>query len=156
MRPFIRLALLLLLAPAAAAAQRAPAIITGQVMVRDSAPFAGQVLVRVESRNTGASTDSAGRYRLVIPAARFTDGDSVELLASRTGLAPRSQRIALVAGQEVAVNFRLRRRHFDICDECLVWISPFGTEPRPGYEYRKLCRITEWRAKTRDLTASRS
>jgi hypothetical protein len=79
-------ALLLLLAPSASRAQRPPAIITGRVMILDSMRPAAQALVRIESLNAYALADSAGNYRLVIPAARITDGDGLQITASRVGL----------------------------------------------------------------------
>jgi hypothetical protein len=86
MRFLAGLAALLLFAPASAAAQRPPAVITGRVMILDSVRAGAGVLVTIESVNSQKSTDSTGHYRLVVPSSRFGDGDSVTMIVSRAGL----------------------------------------------------------------------
>ena len=107
-RIFACFALLLLLDPSASRAQRPPATITGRVMILDSMRPAAQAFVRIESLNVGALTDSAGNYRLVIPAARITDGDSVRITASRVGLTSQRQWISLAAGDRIGPRKGLR------------------------------------------------
>lgn len=99
--------LLLLLAVTRPAAAQAPAVVSGRVVSGPSgAPEAG-VLVRIEALNAGAATGADGRYRLVVPAARVVPGDSVTLVASRTGLAQESRRVVLAHGAETVADFAL-------------------------------------------------
>lgn len=78
--------LLALLVASPVAAQEA-ATVTGRVTNAQGQPEAA-VLVRIESLNAGASTAADGTYRLVIPGARIHAGQSVQITASRQGLAP--------------------------------------------------------------------
>lgn len=143
MRFLAVLLVLLLRMPVTAAAQDVPAVVTGQVMILDSARAGAAVLVRIESANVGAVADSTGHYRLVIPPSRFADGDSVVIGATRIGLRPHSRRIRLVAGGAVRADFGMKR-----------WISPYthpcyeavygmraGEEPRTAVEHHKLCSL---------------
>lgn len=141
---FLRgLAALLLLAPAAAAAQRSPAVVTGRVVLLDSARAAAAVLVRIESVNAGASTDSAGRYRLVVPGSRFADGDSVTITASRISLRPEQRRIQLAAGANIQVDFGIKKQIWEDYYACdVVFGVPAGTIPHPRRFYYKLCSLT--------------
>jgi hypothetical protein len=144
MRFLAVLLVLFLLMPSTGAAQDAPAVVAGRVMILDSARAAAAVLVRVESANVGVVTDSTGHYRLVIPPSRFADGDSVVIWATRIGLLPRSQRIPLVAGRELRVDFgnktwSLRERP---CHEVVFGVRA-GERPRSREESRKLCALTD-------------
>lgn len=96
---------MLLVIPAVAAAQE-PAVITGVVVrAADRTPLAG-VAVRIERVSARAVTTADGRYQIVIPAARFTPGDSVTVTASRIGLSTSSRRVELRGGTS-EVNFVL-------------------------------------------------
>jgi hypothetical protein len=108
MRLITCLAFLLLLAPAAAAAQEPPAVVTGRVMLLDSMRGAARALVRIESLNVGASTDSTGRYRLVVPARRIPAGDSVSITVSRMGLHAQSRQVLLAPGSEARADFEIK------------------------------------------------
>ncbi|WP_420129922.1 YfbK domain-containing protein [Longimicrobium sp.] len=102
---FVRALFILLALPAArpAAAQEA-ATVTGRVTNAQGQPEAA-VLVRIESLNAGASTAADGMYRLVIPGARIRAGQSVQMTASRQGLAPVSRSITLSPGATLTQDF---------------------------------------------------
>jgi hypothetical protein len=136
-------ALFLLLAPSASRAQRPPAIITGRVMILDSMRPAAQALVRIESLNVYVLTDSAGDYRLVIPAARITDGDSVQITASRVGLIPQRQWISLAAGDRMMLEFAGKTQALaenQLCYDLVFGVTGRGISDRATVE--KLCRLT--------------
>ena len=99
------LSTLLVLVSSTLAAQ-APATVTGRVTNAQGQPEAA-VLVRIESMNVGASTAADGQYRLVVPGARFRDGQSVNITASRTGLSPVTRTITLRPGAAIAQNFQM-------------------------------------------------
>jgi Ca-activated chloride channel family protein len=106
-RAFVRALFILLALPVAqpAAAQEA-ATITGRVTNPQGHPEAA-VLVRIESLNAGASTGVDGTYRLTIPGARIRAGQSVQITASRQGLAPVSRSITLSPGAVLTQNFQM-------------------------------------------------
>lgn len=142
MRFLLGLAALVLLAPAAAA-QRAPVVVTGRVMVLDSARAGASVLVRVEFANAGAWTDSAGYYRFRVPPTRFANGDSVMITASRLGLVPERRHIQIADGATVRTDFGMNRQQLEfafVCDG--VFGTPAGSPPRPPELNYKLCRLT--------------
>lgn len=70
-----------------AAAAPEAAIITGRVTGPSGQPEAA-VLILIKSVNVGASTDADGSYRLVVPGGRFSDGQAVQVTATRIGLTP--------------------------------------------------------------------
>jgi hypothetical protein len=135
-------ALLLLLAPSASRAQRPPAIITGRVMILDSMRPAAQAFVRIESLNVGVLTDSAGNYRLVIPAARITDGDSVRITASRVGLTPQRQWVSLTAGDRMMLDFA--GKTWATLEDRPCYHAVFGVTRgiSDAATLEKLCRLT--------------
>lgn len=96
-------ALLLLAAPLAA---QESATVTGRITNAQGQPEAA-VLVRIESLNVGASSTADGSYRLVIPGARFRDGQTATLQATRTGLTPVSRSITLRHGALLTQNFQM-------------------------------------------------
>lgn len=108
MRQFRRLIAVLIaaaLAPVSLLAQEA-ATVTGRVTNAQGQPEAA-VLVRIESLNAGASTGADGSYRLVIPGARIRAGQSVQITASRQGLASVSRSITLSPGANLTQNFQM-------------------------------------------------
>lgn len=137
----ILLAALLVLMPAASAAQqRPPAFITGRVVLASGSAAAG-VLVHVQPGRVTTMTDSTGRYRLMIPADRFADGDSAALSAARVGLR-RILRIQLVAGREQIVDLRLKEWASMADDWCVRIVDPREVRPRSDAEIQKLCDVT--------------
>ena len=78
--------------PAPAAPEAA--IITGRVTGPTGQPEAA-VLIRIESVNVGASTAADGSYRLVVPGQRFSEGQAVQVTASRVGLTPATHAVTL-------------------------------------------------------------
>jgi hypothetical protein len=90
----------LLLMPMVSAAQRPPAVVTGRVKAVGW-PDSDSVRVGIESTDVAAWTDAGGRFRLVVPAHHFADGDSATLTAVRALAWPQRRRIPLVAGDTV-------------------------------------------------------
>jgi hypothetical protein len=80
--------------------------VAGRVTSVSGAPQAG-ALVRIEAVGVGTATGQDGRYRLVVPASRYTEGQPVTLTASRVGLASSSRQVALKGGDTATVNFTL-------------------------------------------------
>jgi Ca-activated chloride channel family protein len=77
-------------------------VIVGRVTDEAMKPLASGIVTASGSR--GVSTDSAGRYTLVLPAV--AKGDSVVLVARRIGYVPAEQRVR-ATGDTVRVNFTL-------------------------------------------------
>jgi hypothetical protein len=65
------------------------------------------VLVRIEALNVGATTAADSAYRLVIPGARIGERATVQITASRAGLAQASRGITLTPGAVVTQNFQM-------------------------------------------------
>ena len=108
MRNFRRLIAVLVaaaLVPVSLLAQEA-ATITGRVTNAQGQPEAA-VLVRIESLNVGSSTGADGTYRLVVPGSRIRAGQTVQITASRTGLAPASRQVTLSPGANLTQNFTM-------------------------------------------------
>jgi Ca-activated chloride channel family protein len=101
---FVRSTLAVLLLAAAPAAAQEGATVTGRVTNAQGQPEAA-VLIRIESMNVGATTAADGAYRLVIPGARFHDGRTVNITASRAGLSPVTRSITLRHGAALTQNF---------------------------------------------------
>jgi TonB-linked SusC/RagA family outer membrane protein len=93
------------LAPVSLVAQEA-AVVTGRVTNAQGQPEAA-VLVRIEALNVGASTGADGTYRLVVPGARIRPGQSVQLTATRAGLATQTRTVTLSPGAELTQNFQM-------------------------------------------------
>jgi hypothetical protein len=83
---------------------QAQAVVRGRITNASGQPEAG-VLVRVACLNVGATTGADGRYRLVVPGARFAAGQVVPVSATRTGLSSVTDQVALVPGDSVAADF---------------------------------------------------
>jgi hypothetical protein len=92
-------------APCTGAPGSAAATITGTVISRGRP--AAAVLVRIESLNAGAVTDSNGIYRIVVPGRRICAGRTVQITASRGGLGPVARAVTLSPGVGLTQNFRM-------------------------------------------------
>jgi hypothetical protein len=103
-RTSVRLALLALLLPIAAAAQE-PATITGRVTRQDGAPLQGAV-VRIPSLAVNATTDAEGAFTIVVPGAR-ADGGEHRIIASKPRYAAQSHPITVPPGAGLVQDFRL-------------------------------------------------
>jgi TonB-linked SusC/RagA family outer membrane protein len=93
--------------PVALLAQES-ATVTGRVTSAAGEPESA-VAVRINALNVGATTGPDGTYRLVVPGARFQSGQSVQLTASRVGLAPQTRSVTLTHGADLVQNFQLER-----------------------------------------------
>jgi TonB-linked SusC/RagA family outer membrane protein len=93
------------LAPAALLAQEA-ATVSGRVTNAQGQPEPS-VLVRIESLNVGAPTGADGTYRLVVPGARLRAGQSVQITATRAGLARVTRTVTLSPGANLTQNFEM-------------------------------------------------
>ena len=93
------------LAPVSLVAQEA-ATVTGRVTNAQGQPEAA-VLVRIEALNVGSSTGPDGNYRLVVPGARIRAGQSVQVTATRAGLAPVTRTVTLSPGADLTQNFQM-------------------------------------------------
>lgn len=89
----------------AAQAQAGSTIITGQVSAETGQPLNGAT-VFITELNVGTTTNDAGRYNLLIPAARVA-GQQVMLRARFIGFQPTARSITLTAGSQT-VDFSLR------------------------------------------------
>jgi TonB-linked SusC/RagA family outer membrane protein len=105
LRRLIAVVIAAALAPVALVAQDA-ATITGRVTNAQGQPEAA-VLVRIEALNVGASSGADGTYRLVIPGARIRAGQTVQITASRTGLAAQTRTVTLSPGANLTQNFQM-------------------------------------------------
>lgn len=103
-RRLIALAIAAALTPMSLMAQEA-ATVTGRVTNQQGQPESA-VLVRIESLNVGTTTGADGTFRLVVPGARVGTG-TVQMTASRQGLAGQSASVVLRAGATVTQNFTL-------------------------------------------------
>ena len=88
-----------------ARAQEGSAIISGQVQGDQGRPLTGATVVIVEL-NAGGPVNEAGRYNIVVPAARV-NGQTVTLRARFIGYQPSSRTITLAAGPQTQ-DFTLR------------------------------------------------
>ncbi|HYW06279.1 MAG TPA: SusC/RagA family TonB-linked outer membrane protein [Longimicrobium sp.] len=79
---------------------------TGRVTGAEGSPE-GAVLVRINALNAGATTSTDGTYTLVIPASRVRAGQTVQITASRVGLATQSRMVTLNPGANLTQNFQL-------------------------------------------------
>ncbi len=108
MKNFRRLIAVLIaaaLAPVTLLAQEA-ATVTGRVTNAQGQPEAA-VRVTIESLSVGTATDPDGNFRLVVPGARVRAGQTVQINASRAGLASASRTITLTPGGNLTQNFQL-------------------------------------------------
>lgn len=102
-RKLLALAAVLVAAPAAVHAQ-GPATITGRVTNEAGTPVNG-VSVYLEGLKLGSVTDEAGRYTIVVPAARVTNAPAT-LTARLIGFRPLSRTVTLASGTS-SVDFAL-------------------------------------------------
>jgi TonB-linked SusC/RagA family outer membrane protein len=84
----------------------AQATITGKVTSGSGTPLQS-VSVFVQGLNVGTLTGPDGSYSFQVPAARFTSGQQVQLLAQLIGYRAESHTIRLTTGQTVVQNFAL-------------------------------------------------
>ncbi len=85
----------------------AQATITGRVTSGSGAPLQS-VSVFVQGLNVGTLTAADGSYSFQVPAARFTSGQRVQLLAQLIGYRASAQEVTLTTGQTVVQNFTLQ------------------------------------------------
>lgn len=98
-------ALLVVLAlPTLASAQQAT--VTGKVMTASGIPLQS-VSVFVQGLNVGTLTNNDGVYSFQVPAARFTNGQNVQLLAQLIGYRAEAHTVTLTSGSTTAQNFSL-------------------------------------------------
>src|SRR5688500_2786888 len=90
--------------PTGAAAQN-PANLTGLVTDEAGQPL-GSASVFIDAMNLGSLTNENGRYLLIVPAARFTAGQQVEVTAQLIGRASETRTVTLQAGT-VNIDFQL-------------------------------------------------
>ena len=95
-----------LLAPATALAQNATTV-SGRVTGASGQPESG-VQVRIDALTATAATGADGTYRLVIPAGRITGTQTVEIRATRQGLASATRTITLAPGATLTQDFQLQ------------------------------------------------
>jgi TonB-linked SusC/RagA family outer membrane protein len=84
-----------------------PAVIQGQVLDEAGNPRA-TAAVQLERLNIGTMTDRQGRYRLTVPAARFSPGQVVELTARVFGYRAMTVQVELQPGATISRDFTLR------------------------------------------------
>lgn len=96
--------LVLLFLPAIAPAQQAT--ITGKVTAASGVPLQS-ASVFIQGTNVGTLTNSEGVYSLQVPAARYTSGQTAQVLAQLIGYRTEVRSVRLTAGSTVAQNFRL-------------------------------------------------
>ncbi|HUP89594.1 MAG TPA: SusC/RagA family TonB-linked outer membrane protein [Longimicrobiales bacterium] len=100
---WIGVLLLGLMLPVTAFAQQAT--ITGKVTTQAGQPLSS-VSVFIQGLNVGSLTGNDGSYSFVVPAARFTSGQQVQLLAQLIGYRAESHSLRLTASTQVQ-NFSL-------------------------------------------------
>ena len=103
-RTFVGALSTLLLAVSLPGAAQEPAVVAGRVTNPQGQPESA-VLVRIESLNAGASTGADGRYRMTVPGSLLRPGQSVQITASRAGLATVAHTITLSPGAALTQNF---------------------------------------------------
>jgi TonB-linked SusC/RagA family outer membrane protein len=85
----------------------AQATITGRVTSGAGTPLQS-VSVFIQGLNVGTLTAPDGSYSFQVPAARFTSGQQVQLLAQLIGYRAESHTVTLTTGQAIAQNFALQ------------------------------------------------
>ena len=85
----------------------AQATVTGRVTSGSGQPLQS-VSVFIQGLNVGSLTGPDGSYSFQVPAARFTSGSNVQLLAQLIGYRAEAQTIRLTTGQTVIQNFSLQ------------------------------------------------
>lgn len=85
----------------------AQATVSGRVTSGTGAPLQ-TVSVFIQGLNVGALTGPDGSFSFQVPAARFTSGQSVQLLAQLIGYRAETQSVTLTTGSTVVQNFSLQ------------------------------------------------
>jgi TonB-linked SusC/RagA family outer membrane protein len=94
-----------LVCAASAASAQASTTISGTVTTEQGIPLPGATVL-IQGTTTGAHTDDAGRYVIVVPADR-ANGQSGVLVARVIGYSARTVPIVLTAGSTINQNFSL-------------------------------------------------
>jgi TonB-linked SusC/RagA family outer membrane protein len=94
-----------LVCAASTASAQAGTTISGTVTTEQGVPLPGATVL-IQGTTTGAHTDDAGRYVIVVPAAR-ANGQSGVLVARVIGYSARTVPIVLTAGSTISQNFAL-------------------------------------------------
>lgn len=127
-RQLLALAAVLVAAPVAVRAQT-PATITGRVTNEAGTPVNG-VSVYLEGLRIGSVTDDAGRYTIVVPAARVTNAP-VTLTARLIGFRPLSRTITLAEGSN-SVDFALVPSPVTLSEVVVTGAGLTGTREASG------------------------
>jgi TonB-linked SusC/RagA family outer membrane protein len=98
-------ALALLVGAASTLSAQASTTISGTVTNEQGVPLPGATVL-IQGTTTGAHTDDAGRYVIVVPASS-ANGQSGVLVARVIGYSARQVPIVLVAGSNISQNFAL-------------------------------------------------
>src|SRR4051812_17272103 len=98
-------AIALLVGVASVATAQSGATISGTVTSEDGTPLPGATVL-IQGTTIGTHTDDAGRYTIVVPAAR-ANGQSAVLVARTIGYAARTVPVVLTAGSTLTQNFSL-------------------------------------------------
>jgi TonB-linked SusC/RagA family outer membrane protein len=98
-------AIALLVGVASVAAAQSGATISGTVTSEEGTPLPGATVL-IQGTTIGTHTDDAGRYTIVVPAAR-ANGQSAVLIARTIGYAARQIPVVLTAGSTLTQNFSL-------------------------------------------------
>ncbi|HEY0673613.1 MAG TPA: SusC/RagA family TonB-linked outer membrane protein [Longimicrobiales bacterium] len=104
----------------------AQATITGRVTSGSGTPLQS-VSVFIQGLNVGTLTGPDGSYSFQVPAARFTTGQQVQLLAQLIGYRAEAHTVSLSSGQTVAQNFTLQLDPLRLTE---VVATGSGTEAR--------------------------
>ena len=127
-RQLLALAAALVAAPVAVRAQT-PATITGRVTNESGAPVNG-VSVYLEGLRIGSVTDDAGRYTIVVPAARVPNAP-VTLTARLIGFRPLSRTVTLTGGNN-SVDFALVPSPVTLSEVVVTGAGLTGTREASG------------------------
>ena len=127
-RQLLALAAVLAAAPVAVRAQT-PATITGRVTNESGAPVNG-VSVYLEGLRIGSVTDDAGRYTIVVPAARVPNAP-VTLTARLIGFRPLSRTVTLTGGNN-SVDFALVPSPVTLSEVVVTGAGLTGTREASG------------------------
>src|SRR4051812_1457381 len=98
-------AIALLVGVASVAAAQSGATISGTVTSEEGTPLPGATVL-IQGTTIGTHTDDAGRYTIVVPAAR-ANGQSSVLVARTIGYAARQVPVVLTSGSTLTQNFSL-------------------------------------------------
>ena len=144
--------LLGLFLPATLAAQ---ATVTGRVTSGSGTPLQS-VSVFVQGLNVGTLTGPDGSYSFQIPAARFTSGQQVQLLAQLIGYRAESHTIRLTTGQTVAQNFALQLDPLRLTEIVATGSGTEARRERLGNSVTTVSAVTVQRANEPNIVAALS